>query len=165
MKYLLVTTFVLNSFISSFAQSDSGATTNTKNRLSELLSSYYNIKNELVAGNANKAATNAEEFIKIANAIDYKLISEGNINALLKGSSKIADSKDINKQREAFINLSNNMIAIAKTITLSSSPIYLQYCPMKKASWLSNEVEIRNPYYGKQMLTCGTVTETINPKN
>ncbi|RYF87461.1 MAG: DUF3347 domain-containing protein, partial [Chitinophagaceae bacterium] len=47
------------------------------------------------------------------------------------------------------------------SLKLSSQPIYLQYCPMKKASWLSSEKQIRNPYYGSSMLTCGEVTETF----
>jgi hypothetical protein len=32
---------------------------------------------------------------------------------------------------------------------------------MKKMYWLSSEAAIKNPYYGKMMLTCGSVTETI----
>lgn len=38
--------------------------------------------------------------------------------------------------------------------------VYYQYCPMKKAYWLSMEKEIKNPYYGSSMLTCGKVIET-----
>ncbi|RYG53246.1 MAG: DUF3347 domain-containing protein [Chitinophagaceae bacterium] len=44
---------------------------------------------------------------------------------------------------------------------LGDKPVYLQYCPMAKASWLSNENEIRNPYYGTAMLTCGEVKKTF----
>jgi Protein of unknown function (DUF3347). len=33
---------------------------------------------------------------------------------------------------------------------------------MKKANWLSSEKEIKNPYYGSTMLTCGSVVDTIN---
>ncbi|RYF85874.1 MAG: DUF3347 domain-containing protein, partial [Chitinophagaceae bacterium] len=44
---------------------------------------------------------------------------------------------------------------------LSDKPVYVQYCPMKKATWLSSEKQIRNPYYGSSMLTCGEVTETL----
>ena len=54
---------------------------------SQLLTQYYQIKDALVAGNANIAATNAEAFLKIANSIDYKVISEGNINALVKDAT------------------------------------------------------------------------------
>ncbi|RYF79677.1 MAG: DUF3347 domain-containing protein, partial [Chitinophagaceae bacterium] len=47
----------------------------------------------------------------------------------------------------------------AKALKPGNEPIYLQYCPMKNASWLSSAKQIRNPYYGSSMLTCGEVTE------
>lgn len=128
----------------------------------ELLISYYGIKDALVTGKADDAAMHAQHFLKIANGIDFKVISEGNINALLKDASAISESKDIKMQREHFANLSNNMSALAKAVKLSDQPVYQVYCPMKKASWLSSEKEIKNPYYGSAMLTCGTVKETIN---
>jgi hypothetical protein len=31
----------------------------------------------------------------------------------------------------------------------------------KGASWLSDKREVRNPYYGDKMLTCGSVKESI----
>jgi len=34
----------------------------------------------------------------------------------------------------------------------------------KGANWLSKEEAVKNPYYGSQMLTCGSVQETINNK-
>jgi hypothetical protein len=131
-------------------------------QLSQLLTHYYGIKDALVAGNSAAASTSAEEFIKTANSIDYKLISEGNINALLKDATPISTSKDINKQRGHFANLSNNMVALAKSLKLGDQPIYQAYCPMKKANWLSNDKAIKNPYFGTAMLTCGNVVETIN---
>ena len=149
----VATTFVQKSFAQDSTQ---------QHQLSQLLSQYYNIKNALVAGNGNEASAKAEEFIKTANSIDYKLISEGNINALLKDATPISETKDIKKQREHFANLSNNMAALAKSVKLGAQPIYQAYCPMKKANWLSSDKEIKNPYYGSAMLTCGKVVETIN---
>jgi len=149
----VATTFVQKNFAQDSTQ---------QHQLSQLLSQYYNIKNALVAGNGNEASAKAEEFIKTANSIDYKLISEGNINALLKDATPISETKDIKKQREHFANLSNNMAALAKSVKLGAQPIYQAYCPMKKANWLSSDKEIKNPYYGSAMLTCGKVVETIN---
>lgn len=130
-------------------------------QLSQLLMQYYAIKDALVVGNATNASTSADQFIKVANSIDYKLISEGNINALLKDATSISEAKDIKKQREYFSNFSNNMTELAKSVKLSAEPIYQAYCPMKKANWLSNEKTIKNPYYGNAMLSCGQVVETI----
>lgn len=135
--------------------------TDSNASLSQLLTSYYAIKDALVAGNANLASAKAEDFLRIANGIDYKIISEGNINALVKDATSISQTKDIKKQRDEFANLSNNMIALAKAMKLGEQPIYETYCPMKKAYWLSNSKTIKNPYFGSSMLTCGKVTETI----
>ena len=135
--------------------------TDSSASLSQLLTSYYAIKDALVAGNANLVSEKAEDFLRVANGIDYKVISEGNINALVKDATGISETKDIKKQREQFANLSNNMIALAKAMKLSDQPVYETYCPMKKAYWLSNSKTIKNPYFGSSMLTCGKVTETI----
>jgi len=150
---LLATIFVQRTFAQDSTQ---------QHQLSQLLTQYYNIKDALVAGNGYLASIKAEEFIKTANSIDYKVISEGNINALLKDATPISETKDNKVQREHFSNLSNNMASLAKSVKLTTEPIYQAYCPMKKANWLSNDKAIKNPYYGSAMLTCGKVVETIN---
>ena len=155
--------FVAVGFLAAvFVQRGIAQDSTDQRQLSQLLTQYYQLKDALVAGNGLNASTKAQEFIKTANSIDYKLISEGNINALLKDASPISETKDINKQREHFANLSNNMATLAKAVKLTSDPIYKQYCPMKKTNWLSNEKAIKNPYYGNAMLTCGNVAETIS---
>jgi hypothetical protein len=128
---------------------------------SQLLQSYYNIKNALVAGNANTASVNAEEFVKTLNAIDPKIIKEATRDALLKDAGNISERKDIKLQRESFATFSTNMYTLVKAVKLTTEPVYYAYCPMKKAYWLSNEAAIKNPYYGNMMLTCGSVKETI----
>ena len=133
----------------------------SQRQLSQLLSSYYNIKNALVTGDANSAASNADLFLKTANTIDFKVMSEGNVQILSKDAGKISSTKDLKKQREYFVDLSSNIATVAKTLKLGNQPIYLQFCPMKKAAWLSSDKQIRNPYYGSSMLTCGEVTETL----
>ena len=128
---------------------------------SQLLQSYYNIKNALVAGNANTASLKAEEFVKTLNGIDPKIINEATRNALLKDAGNISEKKGITSQRESFATFSINMYTLIKAVKLTTDPVYYAYCPMKKAYWLSNEAAIKNPYYGNMMLTCGSVKETI----
>jgi len=130
-------------------------------QLPQLLTYYYNIKNALVSGDAASASANALAFSKTVNSIDYKVISEGNIHTLANDAGKIAETRDLKKQREYFANFSTNMAAVAKAVKLTDQPIYQAYCPMKKAYWLSNEKAIKNPYYGSSMLTCGQVTDTL----
>lgn len=125
-----------------------------------LLNNYYALKDALVRSNSSLAATAAVEFIKTLKDEAPELITDETRVALLKDAGNISTSKDIKLQREKFATLSLNMIELAKNTKLSASPVYLQYCPMKKASWLSNEQAIKNPYYGSAMLSCGSVKAT-----
>lgn len=156
-KILLLAVLIIGGFVHNSYSQDS----TSQQQLSQLLTHYYSIKDALVAGNSGTVAINAEAFLKTANSIDYKIISEGNINALVKDATVISELKDINKQRSRFANLSDNMASLAKLVKFSSAPIYQVYCPMKKANWLSSEKDIKNPYYGSAMLTCGKVVDTI----
>lgn len=156
-KILIVAVVIFTAFTNSLHAQDAV----DNNRLSQILQSYYSVKDALVAGNNKTASESATSFIKNLNGISYKFISEGNVNTLLKDAGTIADAKSIDKQRVAFSNFSTNMAEVAKSLKFSDKPVYIQYCPMKKASWLSSEQTIKNPYYGNSMLTCGKVTETI----
>ena len=133
----------------------------TKSKSSPLLTLYYNLKDALVNSNANTAAVSASEFVKALNNLDTTIIKAENRNALLNDAVAISQTKDLNAQRLKFATLSANMFALAKTVKLSADPIYQQYCPMKKASWLSDVKAIKNPYYGNAMLTCGSVKEIL----
>ena len=156
-KVLLIAVLFLTAF-SNLLQAQDAV---DNNRLAQILQSYYNIKDALVAGNNERASESASAFIKNINGISYKLISEGNVNTLLKSAGTIADAKSIDKQRTAFANFSTNLASVAKELKLGDQPVYVQYCPMKKASWLSSEQVIKNPYYGSSMLTCGEISDTI----
>ncbi|MEO7119522.1 MAG: DUF3347 domain-containing protein [Ginsengibacter sp.] len=140
----------------SFAQDTSGPSP-----FYPLLHSYYDIKDALVAGNANTASMQASEFVKTAKSIDNKVFSADTRDAFVKDAEAIAATKDIKDQRENFAGFSTNMAELAKTVKLSAEPIYEAYCPMKKSYWLSSDKAIKNPYFGNAMLTCGKVTETI----
>ena len=129
--------------------------------ISKLYQNYLNIKTALATDNSDEASKAANTFIKSASMVDYKVLSEGNLDVLRKNASKIADSRSIETQRESFNGLSQNMISMTKNFKLSDKSVFVQYCPMAEASWLSAEKEIKNPYYGKSMLTCGSVKSEI----
>jgi len=153
--FLFIALFVTVATQSSSAQESSKA------EPGQLLSLYYDIKDALVSGNAATASAKAGDFVKAINSIDTKIVGEANRDALLKDVTVISNSKDLKEQRVSFAPFSENMISLAKTVKLSTDPVYQQYCPMKKASWLSNQQAIKNPYYGSAMLTCGSVKATL----
>ena len=129
--------------------------------ISKLYQDYIVIKDALVTDNSDAASKAANDFIKSASMIDYKVLSEGNLDLLRKNASLIADSRSIETQRESFGQLSNNMIALTKEYKLADKSVFVQYCPMADASWLSAETAVKNPFYGKSMLTCGKVEKEL----
>jgi len=133
-----------------------------------LLTSYYDIKDALVNTDAAAGASKAAEFSKALGSMDMKSMPEADMNIFMGLQDKLAfdakhisESKDIAHQREHFANFSTNLFKLAKAVKLTKAPVYYAYCPMKKSYWLSDNAAIKNPYFGKQMLTCGAVKETI----
>ncbi|MBB6370129.1 DUF3347 domain-containing protein [Chryseobacterium shigense] len=154
-KYIITAVLSLFSIISLSAQSKKDA------QLSKLYQNYIDIKSALASDDADKTSKAATEFIKTVSTVDYKIVSEGNLTILRKDATAISDARNITAQRETFSNLSENMIALTKEFKLSEKPVYVQYCPMADSSWLSDEKQIVNPYYGKSMLSCGSVKSEI----
>lgn len=134
----------------------------------QLLPAYLSVKDALVNSDADGAAGKAAAFERALsnvktdglNAAEKKSFTVLK-NKLAKDAGQIAKSKDLEKQRASFETLSANLFLLAKSVKLSDKPVYKQYCPMKKASWLSTDKAIKNPYYGNKMLECGQIKETI----
>jgi hypothetical protein len=145
--------------------------TKTENQLKIIFEKYYEIKNALVKSDSKTASANANDLVVSINSIKMEdLTSEEHTvwmkvnNMLANDAGLIKANKDIAKQRSAFTTLSKNMYALIK-VSKQLTTTYYQHCPMynngKGADWLSKEKEIKNPYYGSQMLNCGSVEETI----
>lgn len=132
----------------------------------QVLSSYYGIRDALVNANASGATAQAKTFIASLSAVDAGATPEKENIAALKtrlsaDAQRIVKTGKIDAQREAFANLSQDLWNLLKAAGSQGKPLYRQYCPMKKAYWISAEPAIRNPYYGKQMLTCGKTADTL----
>lgn len=120
-----------------------------------LLKHYYELKDALVNSDAITASGKMTELINSVSS-DVKLSDQLQKKLLAAG-------RDLEKQRNAFSDLSLEMYTLVKSKKMTTDIIYQEYCPMKKMYWLSKEPVIRNPYYGKMMLTCGSITQTIKP--
>lgn len=85
--------------------------------------------------------------------------------SVAKAAAKISSSADLKAQRLAFASLNADLIKLLKVTGLDSGKLYVAHCPMaldnQGASWVSQSKEIRNPYFGDSMLTCGSVIETL----
>jgi Cu(I)/Ag(I) efflux system membrane fusion protein len=126
-----------------------------------LVAPYLKLKDELVRSDVKTSSALAKEMLVLLSDKKYAF-SRTNLKALLESLQK---TEDIEVQRELFRLISNEMIQWASTTQSVSSKLYVQFCPMannnKGAKWLSSEEQIRNPFYGDVMLTCGSVVEVI----
>src|SRR3954464_6875090 len=65
----------------------------------------------------------------------------------------LAKSSSLKEARAAFEKLSEK----AKTLAAGNSGYYVVNCPMLKKDWVQTSEKIGNPYYGKEMATCGEI--------
>jgi hypothetical protein len=119
---------------------------------------YLHVKDALVASKSDEAKRGASELQKALKEV------KGSAKAA-EATTKLIDASDLTLQRKAFSDLSDEMATLVKGGKLSMGSVYVAYCPMANnnegANWLSNDKEIKNPYFGDKMLRCGSVMETI----
>lgn len=134
----------------------------------DLLLSYYDIKDALVATNGKLASTKAKDLLDKLNDINISKLTAPQKDFYKPLKDKIAfdaehinETQDAEHQRDHFGDLSINILMLVKSFSANQDEAYVQYCPMVKKSWLSNNKAIKNPYYGNKMLACGKVTETL----
>jgi Cu(I)/Ag(I) efflux system membrane fusion protein len=89
----------------------------------------------------------------------------GYLKILNENLDVIANSNDLTIQRKAFSLFSNSLYKSLKMFGAGGITVYYEHCPMANdkagAYWLSNSKEIRNPYFGNEMLSCGKVKEIL----
>ena len=136
--------------------------------INKTLANYYALKNALIADDGKNANVQAGELVKTVSALPMAKLNAKQHTIFMGLSEKIKfdaqhinETKDVKHQREHFNDLSNNLFSLIKGLNANESTIYQQYCPMAKAYWLSDNAAVKNPYYGKSMLTCGKVSETL----
>ena len=166
MKTLKPVLFSILLLLLNYANAYSAAKNDTNN----ILNAYYEVKNALVKGTVTAVNAKTKDLITALTSFsatqltaNEKAIWSKYADKLQFDARHISESADIAHQREHFASLSLNVFEVAKGLKLNTTVVYRQYCPMKKSYWLSESSAIENPYYGKQMLTCGEVKETFNP--
>lgn len=82
--------------------------------------------------------------------------------AMKTAASELADASNLNVARAAFGRLSEALIAFTETDRPAvGSDLNVAFCPMVKKSWIQKGTAIQNPYGGKSMQSCGSITRAI----
>ena len=132
---------------------------------------YFELKDALVDSNSKSASKLASDLVIRMEKVDMQSLDTETHRvwmekrmSLKENTSTIASSKELEEQRTDFKALSENIYVLMKASKLKNA-IYYQHCPMandgKGANWLSKEEEIKNPYFGSMMLSCGKTIETL----
>jgi len=125
----------------------------------DVLNAYLDLKNQFLKSKAAGIQT-------AAASLETKLKGIQGCTETAAVAGQIAASTDIKTQRNDFLILSKDVIALLKGAKFKSAPVYVDYCPMadsgKGGYWLSLNKAIENPYFPEQMKECGQVKGQIN---
>jgi len=135
-----------------------------------IIEAYFQIKNGLVADDKNATAKGGTALLVAFSKFDMSKLSgdtHKEYMEILESAKEQAEhivKSPIDHQREHFETLTTDVNDLISLLG-KEKKVYQAFCPManggKGAIWLSEFKEIKNPYFGSKMLTCGSVQKEI----
>lgn len=143
------------------------------NQLKVVYEAYLPLKDALVGTDSKKGMKSAKSLLAGIEQVDMSLVKGEAHQAWMMDLKVLKDNiesmlkiDNVENMRMSFSPLSDQLYHTLIKFKVEGINAYRQYCPMafnnKGAFWLSGQAEIRNPYFGDAMLTCGEVKEEIN---
>ena len=139
--------------------------------MQKVIGDYLDVKRSLTKDNADSASVYAKNLSEDLQKVPMEKFSEDQhkiwmqlYDALEDGAAAIGKSVNLKNQRKQFADLSSHFYKILKSLNFNTVELFYQYCPMADAYWISENSKIVNPYYGKQMPSCGSTKETLKAK-
>jgi len=137
-----------------------------------IVSHYFHLKNALANDDGKDAAVAGKAIVETMDKLDTTLLApdQKKVYKDLEDDTREnaehigANADKIAHQREHFEMLSKDMYDLVKKFGAGQA-VYQDFCPMyndgKGATWVSETKEIKNPYLGQKMPTCGSIKEEI----
>ncbi len=145
------------------------------NKFTNLLISYYRLKDAFVLSNDTMATSQAKSLIASVEGLNLKEVKADSsivemanqyIGSISSEAKALVAEPKLEAKRKSFQMISDNMYDLVRTVHFDKEVVYHQFCPMAfndaGAYWLSQSSDIKNPYFGKKMLTCGEVKDSID---
>jgi len=165
------------------AEEDEGASENTmkmdmsidanfKKQLTNVYKAHLKMEDGFLATDNKKVTASIPAITAALNKVDMSLVKGemhnhwmAGLKTLTEALGRIKNNKDIEKQRLAYADFNDALYSAIKMFGTSGETIYYQFCPMARdgagAYWLSAVKDIKNPYYGDAMISCGENKEVI----
>lgn len=137
-----------------------------KKALTPLFKNYFELKDALTEDDLTTAISKVKSLQQSIEQVDMKLF-QGDAHQVWmdysmefrKNLEQANKAEGIDQIRESFIHVSKAIVDMNRSFQPLKYSTYVQHCPMANnnqgADWLSKEKEIRNPYFGSSMLSCG----------
>lgn len=143
-----------------------------KKQLTEVYKAQLTLQNAFLATDVESVKKNVSTIQTVLKKVDMGLVKGemhdhwmATVKKLSESLDRMKTSSDIEQQRLAYADFSDALYSAIKMFGTTGETIYYQFCPMARkgggAYWLSATKEIKNPYYGDAMLTCGETKETL----
>jgi len=141
-------------------------------QLTAFYNAYLKMNEAFIATDAAKVSAEAKNTsAALANVQmellkgDTHMVWMDQLNILKPSLQKMGNSADIAEQRLEYATFNQAFYKSLKMFGLDNDTAYYQFCPMANndqgAFWLSETKEIRNPYFGDMMLSCGETKDTL----
>lgn len=149
-----------------------GVNQKAKVALKPIFAEYLKLTNALTNDNLEEAKINGVNLLKAVEAVNMSLFSGESHKVWMDISAEFKNAlqhvkhfKNLGEIRKALNQISESVINMEMAFKPNSETLYVIHCPMANnnqgGDWLSTSKEVKNPYYGKAMLTCGEVSKEI----
>jgi len=153
-------------------QSKSVISVEAKNALQPIYIHYFEMKDALAKDDFEDAKEYGRQILMSVDAVNMSIFKGESHTVWMTLSSDIknelqhiGEQKEIGGVRKYFQNVSNTIITMTNVWHPYNKTLYVLHCPMvdnnKGADWISLSKKIENPYFGKEMSTCGEVKTTF----
>jgi Cu(I)/Ag(I) efflux system membrane fusion protein len=147
------------------AQNQTAPKTTPGTPAQNLVNAYIALQTELAKDNA---AGTKSAFVALQDALKAKDLGlDPALSQKLSGAAaQGAAAAKLTDARSAFAQVSEAMLSyLASAKNPLSTPLTVAHCPMaldnKGAKWLQLGETLANPYFGAEMLRCGTVEKSV----
>lgn len=113
-----------------------------------VIADYVSIQEALATDSLDSAKSAATKLEKSAKTSDLPKKAE-----ITRAAALISQAKSLADARKAFKQLSGPIVDWAEKN--KPEDVQVSYCAMAGAKWVQKKGEIQNPYYGKEMQSCG----------
>lgn len=149
-----------------------GISQKAKDALNPIFAEYLKLADALTSDNLGGAKTDGANLLKAVESVNMSLFTGEShkvwmdISTDLKSVLQhIKHFKTLGELRKSFNQISESVINMEIAFKPNNETLYVLHCPMannnKGGDWISASKKVKNPYYGKAMLTCGEVSKEI----